>query len=47
MMALISLTIAVATLIDIMLLGHASVATTESYTQPSERDLAEAVNGLA
>jgi len=28
------------------LLGHASVATTEIYTQPSERDLAEAVNGL-
>lgn len=28
------------------LLGHASVATTEIYTQPSERDLAEAVDGL-
>ena len=28
------------------LLGHASVATTEIYTQPNERELTEAVNGL-
>jgi site-specific recombinase XerD len=28
------------------LLGHASVATTEIYTQPSERDLTEAVEKL-
>ena len=28
------------------LLGHSSVATTAIYTQPSEADLAEAVEGL-
>ncbi len=28
------------------LLGHASVATTEIYTQPSERDMTPAINGL-
>lgn len=28
------------------LMGHSSVATTAIYTQPSEADLAEAVDGL-